>query len=29
MTSGEIDTGWVEQQAHDLLSRVPEFIWDG
>lgn len=29
MTSGEINTDWVEQQAYDLLSKVPEFIWDG
>jgi hypothetical protein len=29
MTSGEIDTEWVEGQAYDLLNRVPEFIWDG
>ncbi len=29
MEAGEIDTEWVEQQAYDLLERVPEFIWDG
>jgi len=29
MASGKIDTGRVEQQAYDLLERVPEFIWDG
>ena len=29
MGSQEIDTQWVEQQAYDLLNRVPEFIWDG
>lgn len=27
--SGEINTEWVEKQAYDLLSKVPEFIWDG
>ena len=29
MTTEEIDTEWIERQAYDLLSRVPEFIWDG
>jgi len=29
MTSGGIDTEWVEQQAYDFLSKVPEFIWNG
>jgi hypothetical protein len=29
MDGGTIDTQWVEQQAYDLLSSVPEFIWDG
>ncbi len=27
--SGEYDSEWVEQQAYDLLNRVPGFIWDG
>lgn len=29
MESGTINTEWVERQAYDLLSSVPEFIWDG
>jgi hypothetical protein len=29
MDNGRIDVDAVEQSAYDLLSRVPEFIWDG